>query len=484
MFKQFLHNVRGNFAVMTAVLAVPLLLSVGLYIDYARQSSAHSHVQALADIAALEMAGTRSSDLDILRATAKKAIAANMDPNTVQHLEIASLTLSGQQIAISLKGKIDTTFLRLASTEQAGVQAHATAERAVNGSVEVALILDNTYSMIKVDDSGRKKIESLKLAALDLVTRLLDSSPNQIKISLVPYADYVNVGTQYRNASWLTIPDEYTTPATGGVCTEYTTKDECEAWNPSWPCTTLVDNVEVPYTCGGGCANWIQVPTEPYTKCTPVYGPYEIKWHGCVGSRLDGDSRLNDESPSIKYPGRIAYHQECPTPITPLTNSRTTLTDAIAAMKYGTAYYFPKTYIPAGLIWGLNVLSRKQPFDEGRAYDINNIAPRKVAVLMTDGDNTLRFSNLSGNHVEFTRGSEALERQQPDGDTIAICNEMKAKKIEIFSVAFLVWDAQAQSVLEACASDSQHYFNADDSSKLLGAFQQIADSLKQVRLVR
>ena len=42
----------------------------------------------------------------------------------------------------------------------------------------------------------------------------------------------------------------------------------------------------------------------------------------------------------------------------------------------------------------------------------------------------------------------------------------------------------AKAMLEGCASDASHYYDASDPEKLLAAFSGIAQSLSQVRLAR
>jgi hypothetical protein len=56
--------------------------------------------------------------------------------------------------------------------------------------------------------------------------------------------------------------------------------------------------------------------------------------------------------------------------------------------------------------------------------------------------------------------------------------------IEIFTVAFKVDDAAARTMLQGCATDAQHYYDASDPEALLVAFAGIAQSLRQVRLAR
>src|SRR5690606_17327554 len=91
--------------------------------------------------------------------------------------------------------------------------ASALAVRAVTGSVEVALVLDNTFSMSKTDAKGVTKLASLKTAANALVSELMQESKADVRIGLVPYADYINIGTKYRKESWLSVPADYTVPA-------------------------------------------------------------------------------------------------------------------------------------------------------------------------------------------------------------------------------------------------------------------------------
>src|SRR5690606_15689205 len=80
-------------------------------------------------------------------------------------------------------------------------------------------------------------------------------------------------------------------------------------------------------------------------------------WYGCVGSRLKESVRLADGDVSVPYPGFIATSQQCPSPILPLTSNKGSILTSIAGMTQNVGNYKPATYIPAGLMWGLNVLS-------------------------------------------------------------------------------------------------------------------------------
>lgn len=497
-FMRFWEDRSGNFAVMTSLLSVPLLLSVGLSVDYARYSAAHRHLQELADIAALRLAGTEEEDEATLRKLAMNVVEANTDRDRLQNVTIADLDADADQVDIELDGDIPVTFMGIAGFDRLETSAYALAERAAVGGIEVALILDNTWSMSATDAHGVPKIDALKTAAGNLVDQLLVDDDGSVKVGLVPYADYVNVGVENRGASWLSIPEEYSVDPGPRICVPVT-KEVCVK-SEKQTYTKVVDGVEEPAT------RWVCVAHEiQNTQWCSGGGPVEnYTWHGCVGSRVDDMARLNDKFPSVPYPGFLDQVQRCPKPIERLSSDKEALEAAITGMTTHFDYearfgdYKPLTYIPAGLTWGLNLLSPQEPFGEAAAYDAGNMRPRKVAVLMTDGENTLHYREEAadrvkgkGDHYHFFGAKDAQERQfgRANDDTMAICDYMKEQNIEIYTIAFMLEaDAghadAAKDILEDCASGADHFFDASDSAKLIAAFGNIGASLRMVRLAR
>lgn len=489
MIRKFFSDRSGNFAIMSAVLALPLVLSAGLAVDYARYSASHRHLQELADAAALALAASKEQNREKLEKMANDVIAANRDPNRLASVSIASLATTADDIDLALDGDIPATIMSIAGYDRLPSKASALAERAVRGNVEVALILDNTWSMSETDAKGASKIATLKTAATRLVDELMQTEDGVVRIGLVPYADYVNVGTQHRGASWLEVGADYTTTPAPRTCEwKDVTTNVCDRYTDWRMCTRTVDGVSEEYRCRD-CAVPLRPVTEYKEVCTGGGNGTAYKWYGCVGSRRTSDNRLHDRNPSVRYPGFLATAYRCPNPIVTLTTSKSTLKTAINDMvinRDGTAYR-PLTYIPAGLIWGLNVLSPGAPFEDSQEYDERNLKPRKVAVLMTDGVNTLRFNSGNGQHPGLDANNATnREKQlkQTNDDTKAICDYMKTKNIEIFSIAFMVDDPTAKSILEYCATDSSHYYDATDSDALLAAFSGIGSSLRVVRLAR
>ena len=489
MLKSFLSDRAGNFGIIMGVATLPLLLSVGFAVDYSRYLSAESHLQELADVASLALAGSREEDKKKLEAIAEDFIASNIGLSSFDEVKIASLDSDNNQIDLDLTTSINTYFMGLANIDRLDVRASALAERAVTGSVEVALVLDNTYSMAETDSKGVTKLASLKTAAYALVDELMSDSDANVKIGLVPYADYVNVGTGYRGKSWLNVPADYTVaavPKSGCSMTTVTVQGACTAYGPTYDCSTYVDGVRKPRTCQDCTARKPSTTKEQETCTTPAKAAQTFKWYGCIGSRKTGTYRLDDTAPTVAYPGYVDTSQKCLNPIMTLSTDKIALKAAIDGLVYKLGGYEPYTYIPAGLIWGINVLSPTEPLNEAAAYDPANLEPRKVMLLMTDGENTRRFQSSDGKHVAFssTAATAATQLTTVNSETVTLCTYAKSKNIEVYSVAFMVDDLAAKTTLETCATDSDHYFDASDSDALLAAFSGIAQSLSQVRLAR
>ncbi len=483
---RLIHDRRGNFAMMAGLLIIPVMAAAGLSVDYSRYVSARAHLQSLADAAALALASDEPKSKRESLDAAEAIIGADHKAATVRDVTIALLESNDETVKIQLAGKLDLTFMRIVGQETVEVAAEADAERAMKGNIEVSLILDNTWSMSSADARGVTKIAALKTAASGLVNELMTARNGPlVKIALVPYADYVNVGTQYRGKTWLDIEKEYTVPATSQTCQMSTTKYECSAWKPAnSTCSSNADGIVTTWDCSGSCTQWSPTTVEPYEVCSGGSAAQDYKWWGCVGSRKNGNLRLDDSSPNSPYPGYVSTWQQCLNPIVPLTSDKAKLVSAINGMIINIGSYKPNTYIPAGLVWGLNTLSDTEPLTEAAPYDPDGNKPRKVAILMTDGANTLRYRPSDGRHVAFDSDPTKAESQlqKTDSETVTICSTMKAKGIEIFSVAFMVETDRAKSVLESCATDKDHYFDASDSAKLMESFGNIGRSMRVVRL--
>jgi Mg-chelatase subunit ChlD len=148
----------------------------------------------------------------------------------------------------------------------------------------------------------------------------------------------------------------------------------------------------------------------------------------------------------------------------PLTTNKVVVKAAINAL---TAK--DETYVPAGLVWGLNMLSPTLPFTEGAAYDPNNRKPRKALVLMTDGQNTKSLNGTMHNGSSTANANTA---------TTTLCTNIRNQGIEIFTIAFMVTVPATQTMLKGCATSADNFFDATDAAALEAAFRKIAAQLQ------
>jgi Flp pilus assembly protein TadG len=405
-YKSFCANQRGNTTIIYAMSVLPMLLAAGAGIDMVRANRAQAMLQAAADAAALSAgaadgAAVIEGNVD-LNQVVQDFVASNnvgIAVDTVEAIESIKNNTAGT-LQVRVRGRMNTFLMRLGGIESMDLEALA--EVALGSrAMEVALVLDNTGSM------AGAKIDDLKSAARNLVGILHTNKADfsSLKIGVVPYSEYVNVG--------LTPP--------GGT----------------WRATTVV--------------------------------PAGSTWEGCIGSRPSPLDETTDTSSGAMYPSVGDVH--CVTSLLPLTDNRGTVESKINAM---TAE--GNTYIPAGLLWGWNILTNAAPYAEGyTAQQMLQLRGTKAIILMTDGENTI---HSTGQLHDGASPGDA------DMVTSNLCNAAKADGITIFTVAFQVPSVAAKNMLEACASSADMAFDAQNSAALDQAFSAIGTQLSSLYLAK
>ncbi len=77
----------------------------------------------------------------------------------------------------------------------------------------------------------------------------------------------------------------------------------------------------------------------------------------------------------------------------------------------------------------------------------------------------------------------AIPAKEADTYTQELCNNIKDKNIEVYTVAFAITgNPDAMKLVQSCATDPAHFFNAADQTALLSAFSQIGKSIQNLRL--
>ncbi len=436
MFKQFQKDKAANVALLFGLGAIPLLLAIGMVVDFSRASSSRAHLQEIGDSAVLAAAASNGKTVKELRAIAEKHIAANFGRRSeMSDVVVVGMTEQGGKIDIQLTARVPTHFMGIAKVDWLAVAARSTAVRGAGEELEVALVLDSTWSMSDKDSSGGTKLATLQKAASDLVDVLL--STTGVRVGLVPYAENINVGLHNRNASWMNTPADVNYD---GDCYDKTEERTCVRYEPE-PCVSTIDNVVTPRACY--CQEEKVTPVDPPERI--CYGGWNTTFHGCVGMRADPTVRLRDGAASVRYPGIVELYKYCGTEIIPLGVDAKKLKDSIANLEIKNIYtgHMPQTYLPGGLTWGRNILSPEAPFTEGKAYNSTTGGPRKILILMTDGDNTMRLDTWDGKAKSFYVWESDPNRHvafkaETDSDTRQLCTNIKASNIEIYTIGFMV----------------------------------------------
>jgi Flp pilus assembly protein TadG len=464
LVSRFLRNCSGNTAIIFGLSALPLLLGAGAAIDIIKATNVQTILQSAADAAALAGATSGKTDETELNEIVASYVKANGVEDSVTELMAIEpeLDKDGGTFSVRIKSKMNTSFMFLAGISNMELDAYAETMIAGQG-LEVALVLDNTASM---NSGGR--LPALKTAAKELVDIILeDSDPgNYVRIGIVPFANYVNVGMSNRSKPWIDVPDDYTVPYPGGSYwnTPVVSYDICGEEEKSWNNDGVIETYMEPIKC-----NIVYGPPEEITYAA---GVNHHTWYGCVGSRSDTlDTKITGTTGN-KYPGPM--NTSCPQAIEPLTANASTLKAKIDAMA-GTG----ETYIAPGVLWGWHLLDSNAPFEgaktKGWMKDNKGV---KTMVIMTDGDNT---KSVDPSDTKYHWSGDVANA---NAKTAALCDKVKNEDVVVYTVAFMVTNPDAITLLKNCASDPGKAFTADDPSALLSAFSEIANSLMAFRLTK
>ncbi len=275
-WKTFFRDVAGSMPIILAISAVPLLLASGAAVDMVQANNSKTALQAAVDAAALAGATSRITNPSQLRSLVGKFISSNdaKDSLTFSNSDISFGTIATSgNFYVKVTGKMHTSFMAIAGYTNLDINAYSEVEQG-SSAIELALVLDNTASM---NSEGR--LAALKVSAKSLVSTIMTNAPAgaYVKIGIVPFSNYVNVGLGNRNKSWLDVqPDSVSTVAQTYATYPNATYTNCH----------LTDH---PYLNDGVPAVW-QSNDCDVNQGAPVMVSYypSSTWNGCVGSRNNG----------------------------------------------------------------------------------------------------------------------------------------------------------------------------------------------------
>jgi Flp pilus assembly protein TadG len=446
---------EGNIAILFGIAVIPIITFVGAAVDYTRANSARSSMQAALDSTALMLAkdlteGTISTSQISDKADAYfKALYTN--PEAKSLTITASYTQNsgnGSTILVNGAGAIDTNFMRVAGFQTLGFQTSSTSAWG-NVRMRVAMVLDVTGSMA---NSG--KMAAMQKAAKSLVDQLslLNKNDGDMYISMVPFAKDVNLGTSYKDETWID----------WGYWSDQ---------NPTW----------------GTCSNTSKTSKSScLSNSSRTWTPDKSKWTGCVTDRTQDYDISNTPPTSTNAPTMVVPEEYTTTDwrgnvtqycksnttayvgkIVPLTNSWATLKDDIdKLMPTG------NTNQGIGLAWGWLTLGvGVVPFN-APAKDTANYTYKDAIVLLSDGLNT--------QNRWYTNAGDIDTRQQK------LCDAAKLppNNIVIYTVQVNTGGDATSTVLQNCASGTDKFYLVTDPDQTLSVFNSIGQSLARLRVAK
>jgi Flp pilus assembly protein TadG len=181
-------------------------------------------------------------------------------------------------------------------------------------------------------------------------------------------------------------------------------------------------------------------------------------WAGCVADR-DQPHDVKDSAPGSSATNFPAADCGSLAKSLPLTGDWTALEAKVDSMTPS-----GMTNVTIGAVWAWHALTSGEPFTQGQAArpDVD-----KVIILLTDGLNTAN---------RFTTNASQI-----DARTAAVCDNIKAAKIKMYTVRVIEGNA---ALLQACATASNMFYDVQVSTQLKDVFASIAASLSGTRLAK
>lgn len=519
---KFSADERGVTTVVFAISLAGILLAAAVAVDYGRMVTDKMRDQRALDTAVLAASDRLGYDDEQVsgEARAEAFYRANRQQNSTSNIKDVTLDSSTGEVAAKTQTTWSATLLKGLEHYFPGISADrqisvsATVAKGT-GSVELALVLDNSGSM-----SG-DHIENLRSAANDLVGTIFAGveGTERVKVGVVPFAASVNVGAAYRNAEW--IDGQGQAPTHYENFSENRTRfDLFDATGSSWAgCVEArsggMDVTDAPPLASNGASLFVPMfaPDEPGEAGSSSLGynnsyldddggqcpRYErvckkySRRGNCTNWKTITLPKSEAQARTCKYfggqsSGAVGPNAMCTTrALLPLNSTKADVQTAISNMRAS-----GNTNIKEGVAWGWRVLSPGQPFAEGQDYGGGE--NRKIMILMTDGQNWYNHKSTHNKSVYAAHGyakkgrlgstySRVAYTNHLNGRTRTVCTNAKAAGVQIYTIAFrLEDDPTTQALLRDCATDSDSFFTASDGATLIQSFRNIGREINTLRV--
>lgn len=230
LLKQFRADERGVFGMIFAVMAIVLIALGGAVVDFVGLEQNRNRAQVALDAAALALQKdifVKPLNAASIQARAQALVNDRInDPTIVATLNAPVIDITNGSLTLTAHLTVPTIFVALVGVSQmeANLISEATRKKL---SLEVMMVLDNSGSMTTTTSGSLTRMDYLKLAATCAAYTLFydavqdgktsSGTPDtntcipatgaklvdNVKIGLVPFTMYVNVGTNNASATWI-----------------------------------------------------------------------------------------------------------------------------------------------------------------------------------------------------------------------------------------------------------------------------------------
>jgi Flp pilus assembly protein TadG len=227
-------------------------------------------------------------------------------------------------------------------------------------------------------------------------------------------------------------------------------------------------------------------------------GKYETYDHKELDSWMKTGGDAGQGGPNLR----------CGPGLLPLTDQKKTIMDLIESLKPAGG-----TNSAEGIAWGWRMLSHEAPYDD--AVKPGTIAAknwRKIAILMTDGQNNINktdthtlssmnaYGYLMQDRLGVTKSNWSHDEKvgkytvEMDNKTIRVCNRMQAEGIKVYTIGYDIdittnEGRAIRDMLKACANhpegasnDEKTYFAAENSTELESVFEEITKTIVELHI--
>jgi len=394
MLRNFWNDRKGQYALLTAIVMLPLMGGLAVGVDYAEMTRQRALALNALDAASI---GTARRYLEgnittaELQTYAEQFFAANFDGRDTSAVELTLVLPNDEAGGGTLKLTADMQYspyflpvltALLGENSVTEVNFSESSEVRLKNTLEVALALDNSGSMSeKGGSSGQVRMDLLKAAAKQLVDTLAGQG-NQMKqvdkpvqFSVVPFAASVNIGSanatetwmdqdgispiHHENFDWTTMTGNKRVEKVGGVyykkgsgwgteenqkVTRFTMYNDVQRISSYSTVVTGQEYKCIAYKSSGSCKTygWVDITTQ-----VPNYSAF-ASWKGCVEAR-PSPYDVNDDAPVSSTPATLFVPMYGPDESSSVTSYNSWWPDVISGQNVTNAArqkYMPKYFTP------------------------------------------------------------------------------------------------------------------------------------------